>query len=1790
MKGQIQNRILAFFLAMVMLCTSAPFPAISVEPEEPVQNVEQEGTATSVYSKYVGSLAEISFDFYSYLVISDDPSIAVQDGQELVATDMTDPLVLEIVDYYWDEESCALWYKVKAAPGCTLPEKLQQYPWAFQNYTDVYEEEDWESYSPDSLIIHENMEIPTLSSDTGVTVSAFNLPEGATLTVKAPEIDGKPLPGMYDIKIIVDGEEWQPIDYGTSVRISIPVEGVEDGEYVDVYHFLENKSAIEQNDDVEYISTEPATEKELTIFAEAINASDREGYIARVVAEKVEVSNGIASVATNSFSVFYYDNGAYGDSDGNASSGGTPNPINFDAYNVDNGKTYFVTRGTLIYCYNAKPSDVSITCDKTPTAVTYSHSQTYGEWYNKKTAYVYKVEDNAPMYSKTTLFKNNPVVEDVSIYFVVMPTLTVKFETHLTNWQSFITLPPDITTGIFMGNCPADQHDPAKGKYGALNYTLGTPTIAEGVTGYTFNGWYVKHAPEQTFAGGQAISLSNETLQVKWDENTESYEVTLVADFSVAPHKITYVYNDGVTPDKTITYQYENLITIEDPTRVGYNFLYWEIDTTNIDPVEDWRAQFTTDQVPGGSTVTNMYGDVTLKAVWEASGNTPYTVRHMYESLTNPGTYEFTGETTTQYGTTGGQTNAELAKKPVAGFYVDETDPNCYINTTIAADGSTVAEVRYKRAELTITFVDPQNNQELGKSTGLYGAAVTGVPTPTKDNYVFMGWYTADYPDQDYIPTTYPATNLTLYAQWNIKKATITFIDPLNNNSILHVINDKAETKVDAPADPTKDGYEFDGWYTDTTYANMFSFPYTLKGDDNIMLYAKWIANKYTITFDTDGGTEIAPITQDYGSAVTAPADPTKEGYTFGGWVDADGNTVTFPTTMPAENITLYAKWTVKQYQVVISCDTPGAVEVSGAGIYAYGTSAPICIKPVDGYRIKSITRNGVVWGTANQDGTPNNESVKENLTIVITVEAIPYTITYNLAGGTVAGSNPGSYTVESGEITLINPTRTGYTFAGWTGTGLDDATMEVTIPAGSIGNRVYTATWTIKSYTVTWIVDGNTTTETYEYGAAIVMPETPQKTGYTFAGWSGDVPGTMPAYNLSFTALWTPNTNTPYVVKHYQQNIADDNYTLAETENLAGTTDTEVTPAVKPYTGFTAPITQTVTIQADGSTIVEYYYDRELYTIVWENEDGTVLETDSNVKYGATPVYNGATPTKADDPQYRYTFAGWDPAIAEVTGEATYTATYTKTERAYTVTYERGFGLGSTTQEYLWGTTVTIDVVDPAYTGFAFLGWQCDIAGCACAEGVYHQLGYAFTMPAADVVLTAKWDPKPYTLTYNGEGVMQTQEFYAAGKTVVVAAAPIRDGYKFTGWKDEVTGTVYQPGDEFTMPAADMTLTAQWTVKTYTITFVDWNGNVLQTAQVQYGIMPAAPANPSRPRTMDYSYEFTGWSPAVVNVTGDQTYTATYKARQHYVYIGINYSYHMSTYQYTYPSDGHSKQNAYHQFPNEPRELWMEAMRAAYQSDGSWSLYPADNSGQLTGLPSEFINETLLKQHAVTTNSAYGVFDSTGDLVKACFQFSADDATNTQMYEALIKAWLKQGILGGTDIYWDKVPPENCKVIPYVVKQQGSGNWYVDMVIVVDETSLTIEAPKVEGSDGQIFLFEITATDHPGFGFVVAVSEGKSVVINGLFPGKEYIVKELTGWSWRSTKTPTWAYTTDENPNYSGILPNLDTSGEGDTATFTLGTTSNKLVVSNTWADTDWLGDEAYLDNKFPPYVEITP
>lgn len=221
------------------------------------------------------------------------------------------------------------------------------------------------------------------------------------------------------------------------------------------------------------------------------------------------------------------------------------------------------------------------------------------------------------------------------------------------------------------------------------------------------------------------------------------------------------------------------------------------------------------------------------------------------------------------------------------------------------------------------------------------------------------------------------------------------------------------------------------------------------------------------------------------------------------------------------------------------------------------------------------------------------------------------------------------------------------------------------------------------------------------EVGTPVVAPSDPTREGYTFNGWKPAVPSVMPANDLNCVAQWTANTNTAYTVKHWQQNLENNEYTLFETQNLTGTTDTEVTPAVNNYTGFTAPATQTKTIAADGSMEIAYYYTRNTYTITWVDGNGTTIATDEAVKYGATPVYTGATPTKAEDDDYTYTFNDtWSPAITSVTRDATYTAQFNA------VSKETGFYVDIVDVQNANASSGTLGTLTINTSGWASSGW----------------------------------------------------------------------------------------------------------------------------------------------------------------------------------------------------------------------------------------------------------------------------------------------------------------------------------------------------------------------------------------------------------------------------------------------------------------------------------------------------
>ena len=326
---------------------------------------------------------------------------------------------------------------------------------------------------------------------------------------------------------------------------------------------------------------------------------------------------------------------------------------------------------------------------------------------------------------------------------------------------------------------------------------------------------------------------------------------------------------------------------------------------------------------PASDGLTRPDGDTDNYFMWldgngnsyEPGGSVPSDVTELTVQWTAP-TYAVTLNTnggTINNGNVTGYTYGVGATLPAADdmTYTGHTFKGWYDNENLtgspvtaiggAETGNKEYWAKWEINQYTVT-VKPENGKADIIITQDYGTPITA-PTLTREGYTFKGW------DKE-IPETMPADNITVKAQWEINQYTIAF--DTNGGSEITPITQDYGTKITAPDKPTRKGYTFKGWDKE--------IPETMPAE-NITVKAQWEINQYTITFDTNGGSEIAPITQDYGTAITAPADPTRKGYTFKGW-DKE-----IPKTMPAENITVKAQWEINQY--TITFDTNGGSEIA---------------------------------------------------------------------------------------------------------------------------------------------------------------------------------------------------------------------------------------------------------------------------------------------------------------------------------------------------------------------------------------------------------------------------------------------------------------------------------------------------------------------------------------------------------------------------------------------------------------------------------------------------------------------------------------------------------------------------------------------------------------------------------------------------------------------------------------------------------------------------------------------
>ena len=878
---------------------------------------------------------------------------------------------------------------------------------------------------------------------------------------------------------------------------------------------------------------------------------------------------------------------------------------------------------------------------------------------------------------------------------------------------------------------------------------------------------------------------------------------------------------------------------------------------------------------------------VTVEVVYRAATDTAYTVKHMLQDVTGDGYTEDAAARQTLHGTTGADTNA--AAKSYEGFTAQAV-----VQQAIAADGSTVVEIKYDRNSYEVTYAyvgtAPAGASALPeKATVKYGAPVAVAAAATAPGYTFSGWSQKE----DF---TMPAENVTITGSFTANGDTAYTVEHYQQNlagdgyDLVEADTEHltGETDTTATANPKAyTGFTFDGTVEGTVASG------NIAGDGSLVLKLYYTRNSYEVSYAYTGtvpaGASALPAAASYkyGADVTVAPQATAPGYTFNGWLE-DGK-VTASFKMPAGPVQLTGSFTA-------NTDTRYTVEhwtedLDGEGYTLRETEANLTgvtdttataeAKSYEGFRFDEDNENNVLTGVITGDG---------KLVLKVYYARNSYEVSYDYgAAPTGASQLPGTVSYKYGaEVRVADKaTAPGYTFDGWkkdnaevtsftmpagavqltgrftanTDTGYKvehyqqnlagdafvlfetekqnattdthvsatpkdytgftyDGTVDGTVTEGNVagdGSLVLKLYYTRDSYKVTYQYTGKVPTgaselpaeTTEKYGAAVTVAADATAPGYTFSGWSREDGFTMPAENVTITGSFTANGETPYKVEHYQQNLEDDGYTLAETENLTGETDTTATANPKTYTGFAFDGTAEGTVASgniagDGSLVLKLYYTRNSYDVTYAYT-GTVptgasaLPEKATVKYGA-PVTVAEAATAPG-----YTFSGWSRNDFTMPAEnVTITGSFTANSNTeYTVrhhfqnilddAYDADTAMLS---ETLSGTTDTLTAAAAkTVAGFTAQSFQQkNIAGdgSTVVDIYYNRNSYTVTYAVTGTV-----DPNP---NYK-------QADYRFGQNVAAEAAAAKAGYDFIGWANEPA----------VMPANDVTATGYFVARTDT-------------------------------------------------------------------------------------------------------------------------------------------------------------------------------------------------------------------------------------------------------------------------------------------------------------------------------------------------------------------------------------
>ena len=706
-------------------------------------------------------------------------------------------------------------------------------------------------------------------------------------------------------------------------------------------------------------------------------------------------------------------------------------------------------------------------------------------------------------------------------------------------------------------------------------------------------------------------------------------------------------------------------------------------------------------------------------------------------------------------------------------------------------------------------------------------------------------------------------------------------------------------SKLTPPESPTRVGYTFvhwaktslNSWMTDYTFPTTMPDKFKLDGNlsNSITLYAYWRENtdtpftvnhyqkqldgKYKLieTYQLTGVTNYS-IYRYYRDKVAKKYEGFQPGrYDQKLTIAPDGSTV---VNVYYDRYAYNTNWVCYDGKLICTYTT------YEAKVYAPDVSRE-GYEFVGWYADEALTQE-VDFGSENAPTAP-----AKTVSYYAKWEGLDNTVSFDSNGGSAVESKIG----KTGEklTAPAEPSRTGYVFAGWYSD--QNCTKKWDFGSDTVpGAMTLYAGWTPAQYTVTFDANEGTVevaSKSVTYAEVYGELPTPTRVGYAFAGWFTEADGGEQVTaetsfnrteNQTLYAHWTAGA-VNYTVKHYQQNIEDNEYTEVEADRqtLSGITGQTTAAAAKTYTGFTAQAVTQQTILADSSTVVEIYYDRLTYTVTWMNGENT-LKTDTGVKYGAKAAYTGTEPTKTEV-GHTCTFTGWNTAAdgtgtawtasTTVTDNVTWYAQFRSTAKTYTIDYRNMNGLSNPNPtSYTYGETVTLQS-PPSRTGYTFDGWYAD---WSCTGSPVTEIS---AMDTGNKTFYAGWRANTYTVSFdaNDGGVTVNPDSKTVTYEYQYDTLPTltRIGYTFDGWYTSQTGGEKVTASTKVQITADQTLYAHWSINSYTITLKYGDDRADSTITQAYGTAITAPADPTRT-----GYNFTGWDKDIPDTMPAENLTIT--------------------------------------------------------------------------------------------------------------------------------------------------------------------------------------------------------------------------------------------------------------------------------------------------------------------------